>query len=299
MSRKDKATVAYVGPFLLLLMLGMSLGMSLGLLQKWHEEERARLQVEEEVREARQQAAEIEEKYGRLRQWMEDLGLPIEVEAEDVEEEEIPAVEDERVPLAPEEVSPASDFSTAGLPYPSGYGPDTRDRWFPKGIMPDIDIYLGWRERYPEGYARLVAWGRGETSPLPLDPAMQEAARIAYNGLRWDSWIEHRLGGRAAQSPYYGRGLECAYCLWQRGRNIENALATLEAESTYGLGGSLYFGILYPGYTNTLEGYCDLLDTWSKSTDPWGQACFWNMPGYPRYQQGFTRIAEAAGEWRP
>ncbi len=294
MSRKDRATVAYAILLLLLLLLSMSLA----LLQKWHEEKQARLQAEEEAEEARQQALEIEAKYGSLTQWMEELGLPVEVEAE-AAEEEAPAVEEEGIPLAPEEVSPASDFSAAGLPYPSGYGPGTRDRWFPNGIGPDIEIYLGWRERYPEGYARLVAWGRGETPPLPLDPAMQEAARIAYNGLRWDSWIEHRLGGRAAQSPYYGRGLECSYYLWQRGRNIENALATLEAESTYGLGGTLHFGILYPGYSNTLEGYCDLLDTWSASTDPWQQACFWNMPGYPRYQQGFTRIAEAAGEWRP
>ncbi len=234
MSRKDKATVAYVGPFLLLLMLGMSLGMSLGLLQKWHEEERARLQVEEEVREARQQAAEIEEKYGRLRQWMEDLGLPIEVEAEDVEEEEIPAVEDERVPLAPEEVSPASDFSTAGLIYPSGYGPETRDRWFPQGIQPVMEIYLGWRERYPEGYARLVAWGRGEVPPRQLDPAMIEASRIAAAGQNIDDYMAHW-----PHSPLGGYGQDFAYAGWKYGVNPYLLIALTAAESTFATDGSL------------------------------------------------------------
>lgn len=176
---------------------------------------------------------------------------------------------------------------------------DFLDRYFPAGLEPHIDIYLGWRETYPEGYANLIRWGGGEEPSLPLPYAMQVAAEIAYDGYRWDTWIEHRLGPRAYRSPYYGRGPEYAYYLWKRGRPIENALATLEAESTYGLGGSIHFGILYGGYPNTIEGYCDLLDTWSNSNDPWAQACFWNMPGYPRYQQGFIKIVEAVKGWRP
>ena len=289
MSRKDKATVICV----IILALTLALAIGLALLQRWQEAERARLQAQEQAEEARQQAAEIREKLDRLKQWMGELGLPITIE------EEVPAAEDEGAPPTPEEALHTSDFSAAGLIYPSGYGPETRDYWFPQGIEPVMEIYLGWREAYPEGYARLIAWGRGEVPPRRLDPAMIEASRIAYDGYRWDTWIECRLGARASQSPYYGKGQECAYCLWKRGRTIENALATLEAESTYGLAGSLHFGILYGGYPNTLEGYCDLLDTWSKSIDPWEQACFWNMPGYPRYQQGFTKIAETMRGWRP
>ena len=28
--------------------------------------------------------------------------------------------------------------------------------YFPAGLEPCIGIYLGWRERYPEGYAKLI-----------------------------------------------------------------------------------------------------------------------------------------------
>lgn len=197
-----------------------------------------------------------------------------------------------------QEETDAADMQADG-PRFTAAGSTSASEGIPADIGPLVDLYLRWEDTWPEGYANLIRWGRGEQPPLPVSEAKLIAAEIAYDGYRWDTWIAHRLGPRAEQSPYYGLGKECARYLRQRGRTIENALATLEAESTYGLGGSLHFGILVPGYPNTLEGYCDLLDTWSDSNDPWAQACFWNMPGYPRYQQGFVRIVEAIKSWRP
>jgi len=177
--------------------------------------------------------------------------------------------------------------------------------YFPRGLEPVIDIYLGWETTYPEGYANLERWGKafalGDESNYPslkIDPAMKAACEIASNAKLWDSWIAYRLGGRAHLSPFYNRGKEYAYYLWQKGRSVENCLATLEAESTYGLGGTIYYGILYGNYSNTLEGYCALLNDYNVSNDPWEQACFWNMPGYPRYQNGFCQIVNTIKGFR-
>lgn len=224
MIRKDKATVICV----IILALTLALAIGLALLQRWQEAERARLQAQEQAEEARQQAAEIREKLDRLKQWMGELGLPITIE------EEVPAAEDEGDPPTPEEALHTSDFSAAGLIYPSGYGPETRDRWFPHGIQPVMEIYLGWRERYPEGYARLIAWGRGEVPPRQLDPAMQEASRIAAAGQNIDDYMAHW-----PHSPLGGYGQEFAYAGWRHGVNPYLLIALTAAESTFATDGSL------------------------------------------------------------
>jgi len=223
MSRKDKATVVCA----VIMSLTLALAIGLALLQRWQEAERARQQAQEQVEEARQQAAEICEKLDRLKQWMGELGLPITIE------EEVPAAEDEGDPPTPEEVTPASDFSAAGLTYPSGYGPETRDYWFPQGIEPVMEIYLGWREAYPEGYARLIAWGRGEVPPRQLDPAMIEASRIAAAGQDIDDYMAHW-----PHSPLGGYGQEFAYAGWRHGVNPYLLIALTAAETTFATNGS-------------------------------------------------------------
>lgn len=171
------------------------------------------------------------------------------------------------------------------------------------GFEVHIDQYLAWHDTYPEGWARLLKWGRAflmgdwaNMPPLPLDPAMIESCYIAYEGARWDAWIDFR-GCR--NSPFYGRGVEIARYLRSRGRSVANCLATLEVESTFGLGGSCYFGILYGNYANTIEGYCALLADNGVGNDPWEQACFWNMPGYPTYQNGFCKVVRTIEGWYP
>lgn len=65
--------------------------------------------------------------------------------------------------------------------------------YFPRGLQPLIDIYMGWKELYPEGYANLVRWGKayaeGDTTNQPslvIDPAMKEACRLAWEAERWE-----------------------------------------------------------------------------------------------------------------
>jgi len=149
-----------------------------------------------------------------------------------------------------------------------------------------------------KSYQHLVATGRAVLRgdfTYPMSDEYREAAIIAYEGERWDCWI-HLRG--YTNSPYYGRGVEIAKYLHARGRAVENCLATLEVESTFGVASTCHFGILYGNYPNTVEGYCDLLDDYEVSNDPWEQSCFWNMPGYPRYQNGFCRVVETIeGFW--
>jgi hypothetical protein len=162
----------------------------------------------------------------------------------------------------------------------------------------NVDEYLEWKESCPPGYAHLVSTGRkvlkGEHT-YPMSPGFREAAITAYNGERWDCFIAWR---GCTRSPFYGKGVEVVRYLRSHGRVWSNCLATLECESTYGLGGSIYFGILYGNYSNTIEGYCALLNDHGVSNDPWEQSCFWNMPGYPRYQNGFCNIVSTMeGFW--
>jgi hypothetical protein len=220
MSRKDKATVVCA----VIMSLTLALAIGLALLQRWQEAERARRQAQEE---AQLEIAEIREKFDRLKQWMDELGLPITIE------EEIPAAEDEGDPPTPEEADRTSDFSVAGLTYPSGYGPETRDRWFPQGIQPVMEIYLGWKDRYPEGYARLIAWGRGEVPPRQLDPAMIEASRIAAAGQNIDDYMAHW-----PHSPLGGYGQEFAYAGWRHGVNPYLLISLTAAETTFATNGS-------------------------------------------------------------
>lgn len=171
-----------------------------------------------------------------------------------------------------------------------------------RNLVPELENYLRWKTTYPEGYVRLLQLGREYlqgTANYPLyahDAAMVEAALIAYEGARWDCYI-HLRG--CASSPYYGRGAEIAKYLYSRGRAVANCLATLEVESTFRLGGTVDFGILYGNYPNTVEGYCDLLDDYGVSNDPNAQAWFWNSPGCPRYADGYCRVVHTIETFWP
>lgn len=163
-----------------------------------------------------------------------------------------------------------------------------------------VDQYLAWTG---EGYTKLVAWGRALTMGypppgmlMPTDPALIEACYIAYAGAKWDAWIAFR---GCTSSPFYGRGKEIARYLRSRGRGIELCLSCLEAESTYGLGGSCYFGILYGNYPNTVKGYCDLLDDHGVADDPYSFSRFWNSPGGSRYADGINRLYTTIKNWWP
>ena len=127
---------------------------------------------------------------------------------------------------------------------------------------------------------------------------MADAFRVIYSAFKWDGWIGPFRG--CWGSTFHGAGLDYCEYLFRRGRSWENCLATLEGESTFGLGGTCYYGMLGgTGHPNTLQGYCDYLDENGVSNDPWEQACFWNMPGYPKYQEGFSRIANTLKNWCP
>lgn len=225
MSRKDKAAVICVA----ILALTLALAISLSLLRRWQEAERARLEAREKAEEAQRQAAETREKLDRLKQWMGELGLPILVETEK------PAADGEGDPPAPEEATPASDYSAAGQIIPNSYGKVVANQWFPRGIEPVMEVYLGWRETYPEGYARLIAWGRGESPPLAIDPAMQEAAKIAAAGQEIDDYL-----ARWPRSPLAGHGLEFAHAGWEHGINPYLLIALAAAESTLATDGNYW-----------------------------------------------------------
>jgi hypothetical protein len=127
---------------------------------------------------------------------------------------------------------------------------------------------------------------------------MADAFKVIYNGrVKWDGWIGPFRG--CWNSPFYGKGVEYCEYLFRRGRAWENCLATLEAESTFGLGGTCYYGILYGSYSNTLQGYCDLLDDHGVSNDVWEQSYFWNSPGCPKYAEGMARIVNTIQSWYP
>ncbi|MFA4972865.1 MAG: hypothetical protein WC683_09645 [bacterium] len=172
------------------------------------------------------QLAEAVEKLARLTAWMDEMGLPIEVELK-----KPPAVEDEGEPLTPEEASPASDFSVAGLTYSV---PQQEPR---------VEIYLGWREKYPEGYANLISWGRMilRGDPLPdifrpqgMDPAMAEASLIAHAGHEIDCYLMHY-----PRSPLNGYGREFALAGNKYGVSPYLLVALTAAESTFATDGSL------------------------------------------------------------
>jgi len=126
---------------------------------------------------------------------------------------------------------------------------------------------------------------------------MADAYKVIYNSFRINGWIGPYRG--CWNSPFYGKGLKYAEYLFRRGRAWENWLATLEFESTFGLGGTCYYGILYKDYSNTVEDYCNLLDDHNVSNDPNEQAWFWNDPGCPRYADNMVKFVNTVRNWYP
>lgn len=158
-----------------------------------------------------------------LKQWMSELGLPI-------EEREVPVVEEEPQEESPSSTGPGQPaFETAGT-VPA----QTIDLYFPSGLEPEIDIYLGWQERYPEGYVNLIRWGRGETPPLSLPPTMIEACEIAAAGQNIDDYLANY-----PRSPLNGYGQEFAYASWKHKTNPYLLVALTAAESTFATDGFL------------------------------------------------------------
>lgn len=273
--------------------------------QRWQEDERA----EEAQTIARQQDL-IEE----LRQWIREAILKYGVEEEEPQEEQGDSMREvESQPVAAEAggaVTQEGDnaVAAAGITY-SGFdwravvascqGPGWKFTDSPTEYMA-----YAMKESTEAGDLSGRAshlWRTGEARyygepTYPMSQGYQVAADIFYAGWKADRWLECR---GAAASEYYGRGLEVVSCCVSRGRCWENLYACLECESTYGLGGSIDFGILYGNYPNTIQGYCDLLDMLHCSNDPWEQAYAWNEPGGDNYASGFCRIVETIKEYRP
>ncbi len=259
----------------------------LAIVVKWGEEGEGEEGWEKKEPETKAEKKTIEE-------WIAEIGLPTVAGIK-------PVAGEEGSRPAPEEAQPPSDYSVAGFDYT--YSFEYLDYFYPQGLGPSIDLYLAWEINYPEGFEDLTNWGRaflqGDTAnqpPLRLDPAMYQACLIAYEGHRWDCWLEYR---DAVASPYYGRGVEIARYLYSRNRSVANCLATLEVESRFGLGGSIDFGILYQNYPNTVEGYCNLLDALGVGNDPAAQAWAWNSPGGQRYADGFCKVVRTIEGWYP
>ena len=103
----------------------------------------------------------------------------------------------------------------------------------PEGFSWNVENYLAWRERYPEGYARLVAWYRGEPCPLQLDPPMVQAIELAGVGADIDEYLARR------GSPLAGFGLEFALAGYRYGLNPFLLVAVAGAESTFATNGAL------------------------------------------------------------
>ncbi len=105
-----------------------------------------------------------------------------------------------------------------------------------------------------------------------------------YWGERIDNWLEASRPG----SPLIGYGYEIARRMREAGLDLRNALATLELESTCGLGSSNYFGIvcygLAGGFSEQLGQYIEILSRAQaqRGPDPYGLAGFYNCdrPAY-------------------
>ena len=95
-----------------------------------------------------------------------------------------------------------------------------------------VEIYLSWRETYPEGYDNLVRWGRGEPPPLPLSPSMVEACEIAAAGQNIDDYLAHW-----PTSPLVGYGQDFAYAGWRYSVNPYLLIALTAAETTFATNG--------------------------------------------------------------
>lgn len=203
-------------------------------------------EVEQIRRENESLRIELNQAVGRLTRlatWMATMGLPTEVkplEVEAPEAESPPDVEDEGSSPIPEEVSRASDFSASGITYPA-VDQATIDRFFPAGLGPHIEIYLSWREKYPEGYVNLIRWGRafltGDTAnypPLQIDPAMYEACILAAVGQNIDCYFAHYPA-----SPLNGYGRQFASAGYKYGVSPYLIAALTAAESTFATDGSL------------------------------------------------------------
>lgn len=107
-------------------------------------------------------------------------------------------------------------------------------QYYPQGMEWNIENYLGWKTLYPEGYANLIRWGRGEIPPLQLDPPMIEACKIAAAGQNIDEYLAHYPG-----SPLGGHGLDFARAGYTWGINPYLLVGLTAAESTFAMDGAL------------------------------------------------------------
>lgn len=292
---------------IMLMVVTILTNVSLTLAERWQEDKRADAQTISQ-----------RDTLDQLQQWIKEIRLKYGVTEEAPVTEESAAEEpDENSSTLEGENSPAAAEIDGGAALPGEGVVNISGRFDWRAIIARCQA-PGWRFTDSPiefmAYAMKESTQRGDTSGrashlwetgearyygeqvYPMSQGYQVAADIFYAAWKWERWLEFR---GACGSEYYGQGIEAVTYLVSRGRSWENCLATLECESTYGLGGSIDFGILYDNYPNTLEGYCDLLNDYHVTNDPWGQAMFWNEPGYPTYQEGFVRIVETIKGWRP
>jgi hypothetical protein len=182
------------------------------------------------------------------------------------------------------------------------------DRYFPKGLDPLIDIYLGWEDKFPEGYANLVKWGRaftmGDSANYPLfalDPAMFESCIIAYDSARLRCFLD--MYNRKS-SPYYGDEIATVRYLRQHNRDWYSMIAICELESTCGMGSSNHFGILDGEFSRgKLEDYIGYLHKWQmrkfdcESNDLTKIAQVYN--DHAEWRSNFYQLAGDLRTWYP
>lgn len=103
------------------------------------------------------------------------------------------------------------------------------------GFDPEIDIYMGWKEKDPRGWANLVRWGRGEEEPPgPLPPPMEIACKLAACAENIDGLLASR------GSPLAGYGREFARAGYDWGVNPYLLVGLAGKESSFATDGSYW-----------------------------------------------------------
>lgn len=106
--------------------------------------------------------------------------------------------------------------------------------YWPAGFDPEIEIYMGWKENDPRGWACLVRWGRGEEPPGQLPPPMEIACKLAAAAENIDGLLASR------GSPLAGYGREFALAGYHHGINPYLLVGLAGKESSFATDGSYW-----------------------------------------------------------
>ena len=171
----------------------------------------------------------------------------------------------------------------------------------------------------PETREDYINWGRylelnnitmahAPSNPgIPVSASMEAAIalRDVYNSHRVTLWIQGRVYGYE-NSPYWHptASLRFVKYIRERGRSWENALATMEIESTFGLGSYWnHYGILwrqeclYPSWYENTQHYCNYLDNFGATNDPLDHARKYN--DHEVYWITFCDLVKQVHEFKP